>query len=341
MEKRRLGRTGLHVALLSFGALPIQRCTMEEAGPVLRQVLDSGINFVDTARVYSDSEAKIGRHLAHRRGEYYLASKSMARTRMEMLRDIDASLAAMGTDHIDLYQVHNIRRPEELTAVLGAGGAFEALREAQAAGKIQFIGVTGHSIKLLAEAVKTKLFDTVQVPFNVVEQEALAELFPLAEALDVGTIVMKPLGGGQLRHPDLALRFIAEQRVSVIIPGMDTIQQVTENIKALAARQPLTAAEQALLLRDAAEIGAGFCRRCGYCLPCPAGIDIPTTFILHLQHTRYGVPAAKVRYDNLAAKPEACRDCGLCERKCPYNLLIREKLKNAAAEMDLPSQQHK
>jgi predicted aldo/keto reductase-like oxidoreductase len=312
---------------------------MEEAGPVLHKALDMGINFFDTARVYSDSEAKIGRHIADRRGEYYLATKSLSRTKAEMARDIDMSLDTMRTDHIDLYQIHNIRRKEELTTALGEGGAYEALKEAQAAGKIKFIGVTGHSVNMLVEAVRTNLFDTVQVPFNVVEQEALQELFPLAKELDVGTIIMKPLGGGLLPRTDLALRFIVEHGISVIIPGMDRTEQVVENFASLTSWQPLTAQEREWLLRDVQEIGQTFCRRCGYCLPCSVGIDIPSVFILHLQYTRYKVQAAYNRYHNLSARAEACTACGACEQKCPYNLPIREKLHKVAGEMGLRSGQ--
>ena len=149
MEKRRLGRTGLEVTAIGFGALPMQRCTMEEAGPVLQTVLASGINFIDTARAYSDSEEKIGRHLGQRRSEFFLASKSMARDKEAMTEDINLSLATMKTDYIDLYQIHNIKTRQDLDTVMGPNGALAALKIAQQAGKIRNIGVTGHSIELL------------------------------------------------------------------------------------------------------------------------------------------------------------------------------------------------
>jgi len=334
MEKRRLGRTGLEVSAISFGALPMQRCTMEEAGPVLQAVLAAGINFIDTARAYTDSEEKIGLHLSSRRGEFYLASKSMARDKVAMAKDIDASLAIMKTDYIDLYQVHNIKTRKDIDAVMAPGGALEALKAAKQAGKIGNIGVTGHSIELLLEAVKTNEFSTVQVPFNFIETKAREELFPLAKSLDVGIIVMKPLGGGQVTHHNLALRFILEHEVSVAIPGMDAVEQISENMKALTEFQPLTPGEQETLHQDAQILGPNFCRRCGYCMPCTVGIDIPQNFIFHLQYTRYGMTKTiPQKYAGLAVKASACINCGICEDRCPYDLPIRDRLKQVAADL--------
>lgn len=334
MEKRRLGRTNLEVTAISFGGLPMQRCDFAEAAQVLNAALDAGINFVDTARAYTDSEEKIGRAISARRQEFYLATKSMARDRAGMAKDIDTSLTTMRTDYIDLYQVHNIKRREDLDAVLAPGGALEALQAAQQQGKIGHIGVTGHNIPLLVEAIKTGLFATVQVPFNFVEQEAAKELFPLAEKLDIGRIAMKPLGGGQLTHPVLALRFVISQNITVAIPGMDRVAHVTENLQALKDYRPLTAEETAVLAAEAKELGPNFCRRCGYCMPCTAGIDIPQTFIFHLQYTRYGMTKAiPKRYATLPAPASACVECGLCEQRCPYNLPIRERMKQVARDL--------
>ncbi|MDT8903547.1 aldo/keto reductase [Anaeroselena agilis] len=334
MEKRVLGRTGLEVTAIAFGGLPMQRCTLAEAGPVLNAALDAGINFIDTARAYTDSEEKIGCHVSSRRKEYYLASKSMARDRAGMARDIDISLATMKTDYIDLYQVHNVKTRPDFEKVLSPGGALEALQEAQKAGKIGHIGITGHSMDLLVEGLKTGLFSTVQAPFNCIESQAEQELFPLARKENIGIIVMKPLGGGQIDNPDLALRYILEHDITTAIPGMDEVRHVEENLAALKNYRPLSAAEREELKRLAAEIGANFCRRCGYCLPCTAGIDIPTMFIFHLQYTRYNMKTAiPGRYATLPAKASDCTECGACESRCPYDIPIRERMKKVAADL--------
>lgn len=334
MEKRVLGRTGLAVTAISFGGLPMQRCTLEEAGPVLHAALDAGINFIDTARAYTDSEEKIGRHLSARRSEFYLATKSFARTREAMAKDIDISLANMKTDVIDLYQTHNIKTRNDLDAILAPGGALEALQDAQKAGKIRFIGVTGHSIDLLVEAVRTDMFSTVQVPFNFVETKALDELLPLARQMNVGTIAMKPLGGGQLDDVDLALRFILEQDITTAIPGMDEVRHIEQNLAALKNFRPITAEDRARIQEVIDTIGSNFCRRCCYCLPCPMGVDIPQNFIFHLQYTRYNMKnTIPKRYASMPGKASACVGCGECEKRCPYDLPIRERLKQVVADL--------
>ncbi len=334
LEKRMLGRTGLEVTAISFGGLPMQRCTLAEAGPVLNAALDAGINFIDTARAYTDSEEKIGCHVSSRRKEYYLATKSMARDRAGMARDVDISLETMKTDYIDLYQIHNVKNRADFDKVMSPGGALEALQDAQKAGKIGHIGITGHSMELLTESLRTGLFSTVQAPFNCIESQAEKELFPLARKENIGIIVMKPLGGGQIDKPDLALRYILEHDITTAIPGMDEVKHVEENLAALKNYRPLTAAEREELKNLAAEIGANFCRRCGYCLPCTVGIDIPTMFIFHLQYTRYNMKTAiPGRYAGLPVKASACTECGACEKRCPYDLPIRERLKKVAADL--------
>ncbi len=334
MEKRRLGRTELEVSCIGFGALPIQRCTMDEAGVVLNAALDRGINFVDTARGYSDSEEKIGRHISGRRSEYILATKSFARTREAMAQDIDTSLKLLQTEVIDLYQVHNIKKRPELETVLGPGGALEALKEAKQAGKIKHIGITGHDYDLLVEGIQTNEFSTVQAPFNAVELKALERLFPLAREMDIGRIVMKPLGGGQIESKVNALRFILGNDITVAIPGMDEVDHVRENLSAAEPFLPLSIDEKTALDREVAELGKNFCRRCGYCMPCVQGIEIPLLFIFHLQYERYGMQQViPQKYAALPAKASDCIECGVCETRCPYDIPIRERMKQIAKDL--------
>ena len=334
LDKRRLGRTQLVVSAVSFGALPIQRCTLTESEPVLQAALQAGINFIDTARAYTDSEEKIGTYLSQDRGKYYLASKSMERSYEGMKQDIELSLKNMQTDYIDLYQIHNIKRREDLEAVLQEGGALQALQEKQQEGKIGFIGVTGHNFDLLTEAIATNHFDTVQAPFNIVEQEAEKKLFPLAREKDLGMIVMKPVGGGQIEQVELSLRFILEHEGLVAIPGMDKVEHIAANTKAAQPIRALTEAERAALVQEAEVVGKVFCRRCGYCTPCTVGIDIPQLFIFRLQYNRYGLTKAiPARYNNMAKKASDCIKCGVCEKRCPYDLPIIEWLDEMAQKL--------
>ncbi|MGI6129129.1 MAG: aldo/keto reductase [bacterium] len=331
MEKRRLGRTELEVSVIGMGGIPIQRIDKEEAVTVLEVAISTGINFFDTARGYSDSEDKFGLVLGPRHEEVIVATKSMARTKDGMMADIDISLKNLQLKYIDLYQLHNVRTKEELAKVLAPDGALAALREAQAAGKVKHVGITGHVLDVLVSAVSTGEFETVQFPFNAVEQEAATTLLPLAEKLDIGVIVMKPLAGGALASAELALRFFNDYNVSTIIPGMDSVEQVKANAKLGQELIPLTDKERKSLQIEISRLGSRFCRRCEYCLPCPEGIRIPLVFTFDGYWTRYGLKEwATERYAEMAVKASACAECGICESRCPYNLPIREMLKEAA-----------
>lgn len=326
LPKRVFGATGMELSAISFGGLPMQRCSMIEAERVLHAALDAGINFIDTARAYTDSEAKIGQ-IAPRRSEFYLASKSMSRTAAGIYQDVLTSLELMKTDCIDLYQIHNLKKMEELEAVLAVDGALSGLKKAKAEGKIKHIGITGHSLEVLVKAVQTAEFESVQVPYNFIEQKAATELFPLARAHKMGIIIMKPLGGGQLTEIKLSLRYILQQPDVILIPGMDEISHVQENLSVLRPYKELNVQELAIIKAEADIVGENFCRRCAYCLPCPQGIDIPQMFIFQLQYQRYNlVDAIPQRYAGMPVKASACIDCGACEKKCPYNIPIRQRL---------------
>lgn len=334
MRYRTLGRTGLKVSEIGFGGIPIQRISGQEAAVVINRAIDLGINFFDTARGYTDSEEKLGAVLRERRDEVIIATKSMARTKEEMAADIQKSLETMGVDYIDLYQMHNVKNRELLEKVLGEDGALAALKEAKEKGLIRHIGVTGHLKSYLIEMMKTCEVETVQFPFNPVESDGVRELLETAKKTDTGVIVMKPLAGGAFKNPVLSLRYILEHPVSVVIPGMDSVEQVEENAAVGNNPLQLSPEERKILEEEVARLGSTFCRRCEYCQPCPQGIDIPMVFLLDGYHQRYDLKEwARQRYEGMKVKPDACQECGECEEKCPYSLPIRRMLKEAAARL--------
>lgn len=334
MRYRTLGRTGLKVSEIGFGGIPIQRVSHQEAAVVINRAIDLGINFFDTARGYTDSEEKLGAVLRERRDEVIIATKSMARTKEEMAADIQKSLETMGVDHIDLYQLHNVKDRESLEKVLGENGALAALKEAKEKGLIRHIGVTGHLKSYLIEMMKTCEVETVQFPFNPVEGDDVQELLETAKKTDIGVIVMKPLAGGAFKNPNLSLRYILQHPVSVVIPGMDSVEQVEENAAVGNNPLQLSPEERETLEEEVARLGSTFCRRCEYCQPCPQGIDIPMVFLLDGYHQRYDLKEwARQRYEGLKVKADVCQECGECEEKCPYNLPIRRMLKEAAARL--------
>ena len=328
MEYKEFGRTGLKVSRLGFGGIPIQRVTQAEANDILAACVDQGVNFFDTARGYGDSEEKLGIALAGKRQGIILASKSPQRDGIGFRRDLETCLKLLRTDYIDLYQLHMVSAPEVWEQVTAPKGALHALQQAQQEGLVRFVGVSSHSNDMLMKMVSTELFDSIQFPFNVVEQQFLPSLKRALE-LNIGTIAMKPLAGGSYVRSDLALRFIAQSGTHTMISGMDKLEQVVANVAAVTAG-PLEAQEVAILAEEAKLLGEDFCRRCDYCKPCPVDIPISSIFILEGYVSRYGLASwARERYKGLTAHGNDCTQCGLCESRCPYTLAIRDKLAKA------------
>ena len=242
MEYVTLGKTGLKVSRVGLGGIPIQRIDAEAAKKLLDAVEAAGINYIDSARGYSVSEELIGQAIEGRREKFVLATKTMSRDREGMARDIETSLKNFRTDYIDLYQVHNPNL-KQLEQICAPGGALEALLEAREAGKIGHIGLTAHGPEVFERALELDWVETVMFPYNIVESQG-AELMERARAQGVGFINMKSLAGGAIEDAALALRFAASNpNVTVVLPGMYSAQEVTENAAAVSDTSPLSAQE--------------------------------------------------------------------------------------------------
>ena len=307
MEYTTLGKTGLRVSRMGFGGIPIQKVDAAVTRKLMERLVERGVNYIDTARGYTVSESFLGEALeGGLREKFVLATKSMARTRAEMERDIEISLRNLRTDHIDLYQVHNPSLAE-LEQVTAPGGALEAL--------------------LAVKALTMDWVETVMFPYNIVETQGEA-LMQKCREQNVGFICMKPMAGGALEDARLAMRFIGRnENVSVVIPGMYDVREIDQNIEAIEDASPLTEAERAQLDVIRRELGTQFCRRCNYCQPCTAGIAISGIFVLEGYLNRYGLGDwAKQRYAAMGKKAGDCVGCGACEKRCPYQLPIRQML---------------
>ena len=333
MEYRVLGKTGLKISRLGFGGIPIQKIDAAGTGLLMRQLLEAGVNYIDTARGYTVSEEYLGQALEGIRQHFILATKSMSRDRAGMEKDIGISLANLRTDYIDLYQVHN-PSAAQLEQVMAPGGALEALYAAKEAGKIGHIGVTLHSADLFEKCVEMDWVETIMFPYNIVETQGEAMIRKCAEK-NIGFICMKPLAGGAIDDATLALRFIAaNENVSVVIPGMAAAEEIRQNLAAVEDHSPLTPEELGNIQSIRDSLGTHFCRRCNYCAPCTAGINISQVLLLEGYLSRYGLADwAKLRYDGMDKKATDCIDCGVCESRCPYNLPIREMLKIAGEKL--------
>jgi len=333
VEYKILGKTGLTVSALGFGGIPIQKIDAQRTKALIEKMLEEGINYIDTARAYTVSEEYLGFALEGVRDRFILATKSMARTKAEMERDIAVSLEKLRTDYIDLYQIHNPTR-EDLDRVLAPDGALEALMEAKNAGKIGHIGITLHSVELFRSALELEWVETIMFPYNIVETQG-EEFIARCKEKNIGFIGMKPLAGGAIEDANVALRFLAANpAVSVVIPGMASPSEIAQNAASLSDSRPLSPAEQKKIAEIRNFLGTNFCRRCNYCAPCTAGIQISSVFLLEGYYSRYHLKDwATLRYSKLEKTASDCVDCGLCETRCPYELPIRQMLKKAAEVM--------
>ena len=330
MRTARLGRTGLDVSRVGLGGIPIQRLTEDEAIQVVDRCLELGVTFIDTANGYTTSEERIGKALAAssvERARVVIATKTPARDRATARKHLKLSLKRMGVDTIDLWQFHNISTFEAYEQVLGPDGAMETAQEALETGQIRHIGITSHSMEIAMEAVPSGHFETIQFPFNFVTHEPAAKLVPLAQAHNLGFIAMKPFAGGMLDDATLAIKYLLQFEGVVPDPGIESIEEIEEIASIVAGPLELTPDERQEMERVRAEVSPHFCRRCGYCEPCPQGVRISLVVNLRSFWRRYS--PAHFRRGWLATGVESgrnCIECGECEEKCPYHLPIREML---------------
>jgi predicted aldo/keto reductase-like oxidoreductase len=349
---RRLGRTGLEVVRIGCGGIPIIKVDFDDAVAVVRAAFDAGCNYFDTAAAYQDSEQKMGKALAGHRDEVILATKSPERDAAGAMEHLEASLRSLGTDHVDIWQMHDVSRADRWEQVMGAGGAFEAAVKAREQGKTRFLGLSGHSEQYLKQAVLSGEFDMILTAYNIGCRWPAREVMPLAKQHDVGVAVMKPMSGGTLFAlsrpsedqpptitPEDLMRFVlSNDDVDVALSGFKRVEEVPQNLAVLRDFTPLTDDERRRLEEFGDEVGRVYCRHCTYCLPCTADIEIPTVLAIldHSERFSYEWPSHRRRYDALEVKADACVECGECESRCPFQVPIVERLKKAHQKFNQP-----
>ena len=318
MAEITLGKTGITVNKNGFGALPIQRISRDEAGALLRQAFDGGIRFFDTARVYTDSEEKIGYALSEMRQELYIATKTAARTAEAFWKDLHTSLTLLKTDYVDLYQFHN---PAFCPRPGDESGLYDAMVEAKRQGKIRFIGLTNHRLNVAREAIDSGLYDTLQFPFSYLSGSQEVGLVTGCKEKNMGFLSMKALSGGLITNSAAAYAFQAQYN-TLPIWGVQRPSELEEFLRYVENPPEMTAELAAVIEKDRKELAGSFCRGCGYCMPtCPAKIDIATAARMSLLLRRS--PSAdhlREKGQAIMKKIEDCVHCGQCSAHCPYEL---------------------
>ena len=331
MEKIRLGKTNLTVSRIGFGGIPLQTPPEEKAVTIVKNCLDLGVNFFDTSRVYTNSEERIGKALSNRREEAIIATKTVSRTVEKISVDLEESLKNLQTSYVDLYQFHNVSTDEDLKAVIAPGGPLEFVRQVQEEGRVRHIGITSHRLEVAKAAVETGCFETIMIALNFVNTEAADQLLEMAQQSDIGVIIMKPMAGGMLENPVLAFKYLMQFPDILLLVGIAKEGEMEENIQILQKREPINEDDQCEMDRIRGELGTGFCRMCNYCQPCPQQIMISAIMYTKVALARFDPERIfKGEWDKFMEKVPDCIDCGECEDRCPYNLPIRERIKEAA-----------
>lgn len=327
LEKMRLGKTEIMASRCGFGALPIQRLNLDTATQLLKKAYENGINFFDTAKAYTDSEEKMGQALSDIRKHIFIATKTHAEDKKALFQHLETSLRTLKTDYIDIYQLHN---PASIDFE-DPQGVYAGLCEAKQKGLVRFIGITNHRLNVTLEAADSGKFDTIQFPLSLLSSSEDLSLIEVCKKNDVGLIAMKAMSGGLIRRSDAAFAFLRQFSNVLPIWGIQRESELNEFLRYENSPPILNDNMLQLIEKERLELSGDFCRGCGYCKPCPAGIPIETAARLSLLMSRS--PYEKFLSDEFKeqmSRIENCTGCGHCRDHCPYGLdtpaLLRKNL---------------
>jgi uncharacterized protein len=324
VDKIRLGRTNLRVTRLGWGSIPLQRVEEGTALSVVREVVEMGVDLLDTARGYTTSERRMGLALKGISRPVVLSSKSPVRTD-KIYDEVQVSLKNLQVKKIDIYHLHNVSKMEDYEKVMAPGGGYAGLARAQEEGLIDYIGFTSHNLDVLERALGDDRFAVIMVCYSFLEPDAARRIFPLARAKDVGVLVMKPFSGGVIERAGPALKYVLAEPDIVPIPGSESVEKARENWAIFSGGAPLAAEERAYIETLQKQLQHQFCRRCDYCQPCSQEINIQMMMGLKSVVKRFGAGAdAPGWIRGVVEKARSCTECGECLPRCPYQLPIPE-----------------
>jgi len=330
----RLGKSGLQVTRIGFGGIPIQRLSEQQSISVIQRALDGGLNWIDTANDYDNSEERIGKALKkYSRSDVLVFTKGGGRNPKALREQIELSFRRLQTDYIDLYQLHNILDPE-LWKKMQENGTFDLVREYREKGKIRHIGASAHTREAALAVIEHPDIEVLQFPFNFVVEEHGKKIVEACRSKDIGFIAMKPFGGGALENASACIRFLFSVPDVVADPGFERTEEVEEVLSLWKEEAPLSAENRQTIERIRRELGTRFCRRCGYCEPCPQGVQIVSLMTMETLVKRFPTHRFSEPWIEGAGKSvENCIKCGECEEKCPYKLSIMEEIRRGAAAL--------
>lgn len=372
MEKRKLEKLGIETSLLGFGCMrfPVTaegKIDEPEAEKMLDKAIAAGVNYIDTAYPYHDGESEpfVGRALKkYDRHSFYLATK-LPCWKVEKPEDVEElfeeQLTRLQTDYIDFYLMHALNK--DSFHKMAEMGAVERLEALKAAGKIKYLGFSFHdSYEVFEEIINYRDWDFCQIQLNYMDAQEQAGLkgYRLTEEKNVPLVIMEPVKGGSLAafaeditqkfyglDPEAsvasyALRWVGSlPNVKVVLSGMSTMEQVEDNLKTFDSFRPLSKEESqtiediVALIKSRVQNG---CTGCRYCMPCPAGVDIPGNFrVWNTYHMYQNYNMVKGNWERgLGDEKQAknCVKCGKCEKACPQKLHIREDLEKVQADLE-------
>lgn len=318
MQMVTLGKTGLTVSKNGFGALPIQRISKKDAVYLLQKAFYNGINYFDTARMYTDSEEKMGAAFSYTRDKIIISTKTGAQNAEGFWKDLETSLRELQTDYIDIYQFHN---PAFCPKPGDESGLYDAIVEAKKQGKIRHIGITNHRLSVAKEAIESGLYETLQFPFSYLAGEPEMEIVDMCRKENMGFIAMKGLSGGLITNSALAYAYMAQFEHVAPIWGVQRENELDEFLSYNENPPVMTAEREAEIARERQELAGDFCRGCGYCMPCPVGIEINNSARMSLLLRRSPKEGyLEKEWQEKMKKIEDCLHCGKCKSKCPYGL---------------------
>lgn len=327
----RLGKSGLEVTRIGFGGIPIQRLSEQQAIRVIRRAVDGGFNWIDTANAYGNSEERIGKAIGkYPRSTVLVFTKGGGRDPKTLRQQIESSFERLQIDYIDLFQFHNIVNPQ-LWKTMQENGSFDLLREYREKGRIRHIGASAHAKDAARAVIEHPEIEVLQFPFNFIVEDEGREVVDACREKDIGFIAMKPFGGGALEDAAACIRYLLSVPDIAADPGFEHIDEIEEVLSLWKEDSPLSKENLRNIERLRRELGTRFCRRCGYCMPCPQEVDIVTLMTMETLVKRF--PADRLSEAWIAGaggSAEKCIECGECEQKCPYELPIIEEIQRGA-----------